>query len=148
MMSELPTIYLSNWSSHKTPGHHGPGRKYTIMARPRKWERGEGQVWALTPDTDALECVRNGAWSADKYRVETIEMFQRHRIDPSHLLAERFTPNTRWIPVVGGDTLCCACSRAKAAAGECHRVWAAELLKEAGWHVVLDGKPLGDKSHG
>jgi len=34
---------------------------------------------------------------------------------------------------------CCACSRAAAAAGMCHRVWAAEALARAGWRVVLDG---------
>ena len=41
--------------------------------------------------------------------------------------------------VAGGDTLICACSRAAAAEGRCHRVWAAEVLREAGWDVVLDG---------
>ncbi len=41
-----------------------------------------------------------------------------------------------------GDTLCFACSRAHAARGLCHRVWAAELLVAAGWRVVLDGVAL------
>lgn len=46
-----PEIYLSNWSSHRTPGHHGPsGRKFTIMARPRAWERGDGHVPPLLPN--------------------------------------------------------------------------------------------------
>ena len=31
-------------------------------------------------------------------------------------------------------------SRKDAEAGACHRVWAAELLAEAGWRVVLDGR--------
>lgn len=47
--ADVPTIYLSNWSSHKTPGAHGPGRKFTIMARPREWEVGEGTVAVLMP---------------------------------------------------------------------------------------------------
>lgn len=50
-----------------------------------------------------------------------------------------------WIPVgvVGdGATLICACPRARAAAGCCHRVIAADLLKRAGWSVVLDGRSL------
>lgn len=39
-------------------------------------------------------------------------------------------------------TLICACSREAAAAGRCHRVIAADLLKRAGWSVVLDGRNL------
>lgn len=44
--------------------------------------------------------------------------------------------------VPDGATLICACSREAAAAGRCHRVIAADLLKRAGWSVVLDGRSL------
>ncbi len=44
--------------------------------------------------------------------------------------------------VPDGATLICACSREAAAAGRCHRVIAADLLKRAGWAVVLDGRSL------
>ena len=44
--------------------------------------------------------------------------------------------------VPDGATLICACSREAAAAGRCHRVIAADLLKRAGWSVVLDGRCL------
>lgn len=44
--------------------------------------------------------------------------------------------------VPDGATLICACSREAAAAGRCHRVIAADLLKRAGWTVVLDGRNL------
>lgn len=44
--------------------------------------------------------------------------------------------------VPDGATLICACSREAAAAGRCHRVIAADLLKRAGWAVVLDGRAL------
>lgn len=44
--------------------------------------------------------------------------------------------------VPDGATLICACSREAAAAGRCHRVIAADLLKRAGWTVVLDGRSL------
>ena len=37
-----------------------------------------------------------------------------------------------------GITLCCACSPAEAAAGYCHRVWAAWWLDRAGWEVWMD----------
>ena len=44
--------------------------------------------------------------------------------------------------VPDGATLICACSREAAAAGRCHRVIAADLLKRAGWSVVPDGRIL------
>ncbi len=44
--------------------------------------------------------------------------------------------------VPDGATLICACSREAAGAGRCHRVIAADLLKRAGWSVVLDGRGL------
>ena len=44
--------------------------------------------------------------------------------------------------VPDGAMLICACSREAAAAGRCHRVIAADLLKRAGWSVVLDGRSL------
>ena len=57
LMSDRPTIYLSNWSSHRTPGAHGPGRKWTIMARPMRYHRGEGFVSVLTPPSDLAEMM-------------------------------------------------------------------------------------------
>lgn len=47
-------------------------------------------------------------------------------------------------PVRSGDTLCCSCSQEEAAAGRCHRVWAAQALARVGWHVVLDGAEVDD----
>ena len=44
--------------------------------------------------------------------------------------------------VESGSTLCCACSKQKAAEGRCHRVWAAAALARAGWNVILDGIPV------
>jgi hypothetical protein len=44
--------------------------------------------------------------------------------------------------VPDGATLICACSREAAGAGRCHRVIAADMLKRAGWSVVLDGRNL------
>ena len=41
--------------------------------------------------------------------------------------------------VQDGSTLCCACAVGR----PCHRQLAAELLREAGWGVVLDGVWLG-----
>lgn len=131
-----PTIYLSNWSSHRTPGMHGPGRKYTIMARPRQWERGEGEVSAFEPPMEWLDEVRAGRVHVDNYlawlrfrwtSAEGAGIFAPGTL-VAHLRGER-------VVVSDGDTLCCACARG----APCHRQAAAPFLARAGWRVVLDG---------
>jgi hypothetical protein len=139
-MSDQPTIYVSNWSSHRTKGHHGPGRKWTIMARPRPWEMGAGTVELLVPPSDLVCLAKNEVVTIEEYRAHYVQAFRRRHcywmLRPGHLLAFRCAEP---IPVEPGDTLCCCCSRDQAALGRCHRVWAAKLLAENGWRVVLDG---------
>ena len=140
-----PTLYVTNWSSVKL---HGPGRAWTIMARPRRWEHGDGVVWDLVPDPDDLDALHDGFMSAVAYR----EAFRRGlaavmgMLEPGNLHArperrERFGDREE-VPVEDGDTLCCACGKRQAAEGWCHRVWAAEALIGAGWRVILDGREL------
>lgn len=140
-MGDRPTVYLSNWSSHRTPGCHGPGRKLTIMARPRAWETGDGCVPWLTPDENDLIAVKRGKISGDDYQSRFEAAASRHQarghLAPGELAVGRVTRGIG--AVVDGDTLCCACSRDDAAAGRCHRTWAAPLLVAAGWRVILDG---------
>lgn len=137
-MSTNPTLYLSNWSSHRTPGMHGPGRKWTIMARPRVWERGMGEVSAFVPPVEWLDDVKAGRLHADNYfawlrfRWESATALFPPGVLVAHARGDRIT-------VRDGDTLCCACSVAEARAGRCHRTWAAPFLVRAGWRVVLDG---------
>lgn len=64
---------------------------------------------------------------------------------PSPLSIVQFWDGAEWEyldKIPDGATLICACSRQAAAAGRCHRVIAADLLKRAGWSVVLDGRSL------
>lgn len=126
----MSRIYVSNWSSHKTLGHHGPGRKLTIMPNPRHWERGEGQVGWLCPHMQDLQDVRSGAIDVDEYE-------RRYRKWVGGMLRSASS-----LGLQDGDTLCCACSREAAAAGRCHRVWAADILLALGFQVVLDGREL------
>lgn len=131
-----PTIHITNWPSRKL--HHG--HVYTIMAKPRRWERGEGAVTGLVPNPRDLADVRAGAITVVEYRRRFLVGWTPERtveaLRPGRLMA---SIGISLSPVVDGDTLCCACSRDAAARGECHRVWAAELLRQAGWRVVLDG---------
>lgn len=124
-------IYVTNWSSK---GTRGPGRAWTIMARPRTWERGEGAVPRLTPSHVMLTAVKKGEVSVASYRDD----FLRHA-SVEELVARIGSSDVR---VSDGDTLCCGCAKAAALNGECHRVWAAELLRRAGWQVILDGREL------
>ena len=137
----MPTLYLSNWSGHNTPGAHGPGRKWSIMARPRRWEKGEGSVPLLVPDADDLVAVQDGTMTPEAYREAYLRLVayrikkKRVPVAPGALLA---TTPLDPVPVAHGDSLLCACGVAEARAGRCHRTWAAGFLTLFGWDVVLD----------
>ena len=151
-----PTLYLSNWSSHRTPNMHGPGRKLSIMASPRPWEYGAGRVDAVSPITSRLRRLmataiadRSDEAAMIAYREAFDELLGVHLVlgflapwvddDSGGLVAVGWSGTPRTSPVVDGDTLLCACSVAEAAAGRCHRAWIAPVLVRAGWRVVLDG---------
>lgn len=144
MPGDRPTLHVTNWSSRKL---HGSGRKWTIMAAPRAWEHGDGMVINLTPDKGDLDAVRQGFMSFRQYRTACLTLWGYQddedlwAFGPGELHA--FTgEGDEEAPVADGDTMLCACSRDAAAHGECHRVFAAELLRRAGWRVVLDGREL------
>lgn len=141
-----PTIYLSNWASHKTKGHHGPGRIFSIMVRTSQYAKPDGLVPVLVPKAKDLWELKNEDISSDEYRGRYFKLVLRSKEDlaPGKLLWQPFNffKEKETEPVEGGDTLCCACSRAQAAKNECHRVWAAVMLQEAGWNVILDGKKI------
>ena len=142
-----PTLWISNFASHRTPGMHGPGRLYTIMVRPRGWEHGAGRVSAFVPpDPDELVRViaarRQGLTDlVGAYREGVIRAWALNYEDYGHAPGEllAYCADGVEAPVLDGDTLCCACSVAEARAGRCHRAWAAPFLARAGWRVVLDG---------
>ena len=129
-----PTLHVTNWSSRKL---HGPGRVFTIMCMPRAWEWGSGQVECATPEREAFRSVVVGSMTLEDYRAHILAQMAAADLSPGMLEADG-TPDGEE-HVCDGDTLCCACSRAQAAAGRCHRVWVAQALAAAGWRVVLDG---------
>lgn len=141
MTDDRPTLHITNWSSPKL---HGPGRKYTIMARPRDWEVGDGTVILLAPDVSSLKKLKSGALAIEAYRDKFLAYLSDlgPRLRPGELMA---TCYDRRFPVGDGDTLCCACSRDVAARGECHRAWVAAALAGLGWQVILDGREIAWK---
>jgi hypothetical protein len=143
-----PKIYISNWSSHKTDGHHGPGRKFSIMVRTSQYAKPDGRVPALVPRAKDLWEYKNEEISIEEYRSRYFKQILQMKDDlkPGKLTWEPFNLfSDEKEPVKDGDTLCCVCSRAQAAKGECHRAWAAVVLQEAGWTVVLDGVELQER---
>jgi hypothetical protein len=109
------------------------------MAMPRAayGEYGDGPAEALVPEVGWVKAVRAGDLTFEEYRDLYTTRLRAHvdALRPGVLTANG-------IVVDAGDTLICACSRAAAAEGRCHRVWAAEVLREAGWKIVLDGRPI------
>ena len=94
----------------------------------------------LVPELRWVERARDGEWSMELYREVYIYSFGGADIRPGLLIADPDDGSP--LPVSDGDTLICCCSRAKAAEGRCHRVWAADALKASGWTVILDGVEL------
>lgn len=147
----MNTIYLSNWSSYRTPGMHGPGRKWTIMASPRAWERGEGRVAALAPITETLRPLVDAALAERRFSTIGGPALDTYRaaygawlrdcptLTPGFLRAYRWDAMRHGDLVEDGATLCCACAVREALEGRCHRAWAAPFLVRAGWRVILDG---------
>lgn len=146
----MPTIHLSHWGGHATPGAHGPGRKWSIMAIPRRWERGEGTVPLFVPDADDVRAVHDERITPEEYRAKFLYLVAfrlRKKSPPLGIAPGRLLAETPLDPVLvaDGDTLLCACSAAKAKARMCHRVWSAAFLTLAGWDVVLDCERLQEE---
>lgn len=150
---DKPTIYVTNWSSRKL---HGPGRKWTIMRKPRAWEWGDGRVEALTPDAEDLDAARSGAIGWSEYErgfLESVRVYLaacEETWGHTHLGPDRNAEcetGLHALPSGGkagiftvrdGDTLLCACAKGK----PCHRQIAARLLADSNWRVILDGQEV------
>ena len=78
----MSTIYLSNWSGYRTPGAHGPGRKWTIMC----WAVAEAVSVAVDSAVDdavryavrgAVDVAVYGAVKEDQpVRVEALDLLR------------------------------------------------------------------------
>ena len=157
----MPTLYLAGWASWRTPGHHGPGGKFSIMQRTPRWAWGTavGVLPQLGPQSGAEVVLLERLLEA---------RHQKRPADPGMIAQYRGLLDARWcasaqhlrpgvlvyqrlgmaagypqevLGTVGdGATLCCACSVGESLAGRCHRAWLAPHLRRAGWAVVLDGE--------
>lgn len=111
------------------------------MARPRNWEMGLGVVEAMTPPIEAFSVVKGGKLDFEPYRTLCVSLFREALpISPGELKAYPYDDSP--VLVRHGDSLLCCCPQKAAEAGRCHRVWAAEILRQAGWRIILDGAEL------
>lgn len=141
-MPDRPTLHLGN---HSGRTYHGPGRRWTAMARPRHFERGEGTIWTLAPESADLRAVKAGTLPEADYFARYRARLER---DPLALAQLRPGVLTATLPdgvgaaiVKDGDSALCCCSAAAALAGRCHLTHAAPYLLRAGWRVRLHGLP-------
>ncbi len=152
---DRPTIYLCA-SSARRPDKRGTGARYSIMAMPRAWEHGDGTVTELVPPKPLLRAVQKGEVSWAFYELELRRRWTKEIVQwddtfkPGFVFARQGSGSVlhhrtglsertdRLIQVRSGDALFCGCAEGK----PCHRRIAAEYLHNAGWNVVLDGKPF------
>jgi hypothetical protein len=130
-----PVVHLTNFASKRLH----TGRVWSIMARPRAWEHGQGKVPVLIPDRDDLSAVRHGTISWEEYQRRFEAALRPHAAELGPGVLGGLLRDRSPALVASGDTLCCGCARGK----PCHRLWAAAFLRDAGWDVILDGELLG-----
>lgn len=157
----MTTIHLTNFASSRL---HGPGPLLHIMAAPPAFvlAHAAGRVPALIPQGREQDYMRDllrrrkygeiiptddPALSAyrDTYtaRLRTLAALPAAQDWlppwPAYVTAD-CAPEGFAIP--DGATLVCTCAVSEANAGRCHRTWAASVLAEVGYAVILDGQPL------
>lgn len=152
-----PTLYVTAWSAVSS---HGPGRLLSVEghlpvattktppARHRAatcgtgTARGDGIVPELRALDHHMRSLHGGVVPLD--RVRAVYLAHRGGLRRMHVpgVLHALTPDGRRLRVEDGDTLCCSCSPIQARRGLCTRTWATELLRAAGWAVVLDGRRL------
>lgn len=141
-----PRIFLANFSSLRKadPAIVGTGRRWTAMAKPRRWEYGEGYVSDLAPEAHLLDLAKSGLMTADEYFRQYRQKIEGRcgRLRPGALQAggANFDVGGGWVDVSDGDFIGCACARDAALAGLCHLAHAAPYLARAGWDVCLHGR--------
>lgn len=157
-----PTLHVTGFANRKA---HGPGPLLHIMASPPPYvlNHTAGRVPCLRPQGAEQDHMR--ALLARRKRAEIIPaddptLFAYRDAYMARLReAARLAAGVRHIPglpswpvyidhrdnppaglaLPDGATLVCTCAVSEAKAGRCHRVWAAAVLAEHGFRVVLDG---------
>lgn len=145
-----PTLYLTNWGSSRVykgsrPKCPIPGRRLCAMARPRRFETGDGLCRTAAPDAYDLLAVQASGDIA-RYRRACESLWAGH-LDADRMAPGALTFELPWEighhqPVKDGDGLLCACARpgSPRRTHPCHLEILVPFLVRAGWDVILDGR--------
>ncbi len=154
-----PTVFLSNWGSHQTPGQHGPGRKLSVTTAARTWSLGDGCVINLIPDEHDEELEAEGKITHRelliRYMVQLAGHLRHDNLIPGQLDVAcslawynrdrgcyRLPKGSRFVE--DGDTLLCRDPRPDSPKREraSYIEVAAPYLVRAGWDAVIYGRRL------
>lgn len=125
------------------------GRKLSIASRTPCGVDPDGKIDALVPRAEDLRLYTTKEISLDEFRrryIDVIEKFGVKKLVPGKLVWSPFSffRQDDSQLVEAGDFVFCTCIKSSGQGLECHRLWAAQLLAQAGWDVVLDGRKLAD----
>jgi hypothetical protein len=140
---ERPVLFVYGLEDILAGNQSAPGRKLSIASRSPHGHEPEGKVESLVPRTEDLRFFNNKEISQDEFRDRYVKHVEASgvKLAPGKLVWNPYSFFRRGDEqlVESGDVLYCLCLYAQKGGLECHRLWAAKLLMNAGWDVILHG---------
>ena len=145
-MKEKPILFVGGWEDENKPA----GKKLSIASRTPHGVDPDGKVDILVPRAEDLRLYNTKVISLDEFRrryIAVIETIGLKKLAPGKLVWAPFSffDQDKIQPVLPGDFLFCHCIKSSGNGLECHRLWAARLLVQAGWEIVLDGEKFNSE---
>lgn len=133
----IPHVFLTSWHAPQDGASWGTGQRWDITGSSEQ-SMGASTVLALVPPRALLDELGWGSLTFRGYEQAHLKLLDlaSAELAPGSLRAQDGSV------LNSGDTLCCTCSVEAGSERECHRVWSAEKLLDAGWRVTLDGVRL------
>ena len=140
-MKTKSVLFVGGWEDQQKP----LGRRLSIASRTPHGVDPDGKIDALVPRAEDLRFYNTNEISLDEFKrryFEVVETFGVKKLVPGKLVWSPFSFFRQGDSqlVEAGDFVFCTCIKSSGQGLECHRLWAARLLVQAGWDVVLDGK--------
>lgn len=140
---ERPVLFVCGLEDILAGNQIAPGRKLSIASLSPRGHEPEGKVEGLVPRAEDLRFLNNKEISQDEFRDRYVKHIESSgvRLAPGKLMWNPYSFFHRGDEqlVESGDVLYCLCLHAQKDGLECHRLWAARLLMNAGWDAILHG---------